>query len=157
MARIDYRRWSRLEPSSWLKGAGVPLLLLLMLGMLLLLPVGRSVHRVLTAAAAERPFDAVEWRDAGHADSGARETMLRDLLDSSRLLGLERDEAVALLGEPGPGRSAELDEWDLVYWVAPEPHGLLDAESRWLALKLDEEGRVVETRVVVAIREPPGF
>ena len=81
----------------------------------------------------------------------------RGLRCSSRLLGLERDEAVALLGEPGPGRSAELDEWDLVYWVAPEPHGLLDAESRWLALKLDEEGRVVETRVVVAIREPPGF
>ncbi len=154
MPRIDYKRWSRLEPSSWLKGAGMPLVLLVLLGVLLLLPLGRSLHGVLSAAAEDRPFDASEWRNAEKARAGERETMVRDLLESGALLGLNRDEARTMLGEPGPGRSAELDEWDLAYWIAPEPGALLGAESRWLVLRLGEGGRVDEVRVVVAIREP---
>ena len=80
--------------------------------------------------------------------------MVRDLLQGGILLGLTREEAVALLGSPGPGRSAELDEWDLAYWVAPEPAAILGAESRWLVLRFDEEGRVGQVRVVSGIREP---
>lgn len=154
MARIDYKRWSRLEPSSWLKGAGMPLALLVLLCILLLLPLGRSLHRMLSAAAEDRRFDALEWRDPARAHSGERETMVRDLLRSGALLGVTREEAIAMLGEPGPGRSAELGEWDLAYWVAPEPAAILGAESRWLVLRFDAEGRASEVRVVTAIREP---
>jgi hypothetical protein len=71
--------------------------------------------------------------------------MVEDLLRRMPLVGMNRDEVVGLLGEPT--RSGYFKDYDLVYWLGPEP-GLLSIDSEWLVMKLGAAGRVTVVLVM---------
>jgi len=65
--------------------------------------------------------------------------MADDLVNSQKLVGLTRQEVVAILGEPP--KTEYFKEFDLVYYLGPE-RGFMGIDSEWLVLKLGPEGRV---------------
>jgi YD repeat-containing protein len=93
------------------------------------------------------PFDPLAWQDRRKASSreAVRIRMVNNLLSRYELKGLSREEVVRLLGEPDD--TASFREWDMVYWLGPE-RGFISIDSEWLVLRLDEQGRVTECRIV---------
>ena len=67
------------------------------------------------------------------------------LLARGTLLGKSRAEVVAMLGEPP--ETEYFREWHLVYRLGPE-RGLFGIDSEWLVLRIREDGRVAECRIV---------
>jgi hypothetical protein len=92
-----------------------------------------------------RAFDPVRWREANLATGDVRQPMADGLLERGDLLGLSRAEVGAMLGEPPP--TAYFSEWDMVYLLGPE-RGYVRIDSEWLVIRLSEEGRVAEARIV---------
>jgi hypothetical protein len=92
-------------------------------------------------------FDASIWRDsvAAYSELAPRGCMVADLLRRTSLVGMDRSQVVALLGEPN--RTGYFKAYDLVYWLGPEP-GLFSIDSEWLVMKLDPAGRVIEANVM---------
>ena len=72
--------------------------------------------------------------------------MADDLVNSQQLVGLTRQEVVALLGEPP--KTEYFKEFDLVYYLGPE-RGFTGIDSEWLVLKLGPEARI--TRATIAL------
>lgn len=91
-------------------------------------------------------FDASAWQDSAQVFSTkpVRIRMVDDLLERHDLLGMYREQVVALLGEPGP--TDYFSDYDLVYWLGRE-RGFFSIDSEWLVVRLDEQGRVVEHRI----------
>jgi hypothetical protein len=92
-----------------------------------------------------RSFDAVAWNDQTQVREGVRLKMADRLLARRTLIGRTRAEVVELLGEPSP--TAYFAEWDLVYWLGPE-RGYFSIDSEWLVVRLGEDGRVADNRIV---------
>ena len=92
-------------------------------------------------------FDSAVWRDtvAAYSELAPRACMIDDLLQQQRLVGMDRDAVIGLLGEPA--RTGYFKEFDLVYWLGPE-RGLFSIDSEWLVMRLDANGRVTEARLV---------
>ena len=67
------------------------------------------------------------------------------LIARRELLGKTRGDVVELLGEPTP--TGHFADWDMVYWLGPE-RGFISIDSEWLVLRLAEDGRVVDNRIV---------
>lgn len=84
------------------------------------------------------PFDHAQWVACGHFPSTDRYMMLDDLLAKHALVGMTRDEVVALLGpfhhdpdEPDyPG-------WDSCYYLGPERG--LGVDFDWLIFTFDAD------------------
>jgi hypothetical protein len=85
-----------------------------------------------------RHFDPSLWRNST-TPASVRLRMADDLVNSQKLVGLTRQEVVALLGEPP--KTEYFKEFDLVYYLGPE-RGFMSIDSEWLVLKLGIEGRV---------------
>ena len=94
---------------------------------------------------AGRAFDPVAWRDEFQVQQGVRLGMTDRLIARRTLLGKTRAEVIEMLGEPPP--TGYFADWDLVYWLGPE-RGFMSIDSEWLVLRLDEDGRVVDNRIV---------
>lgn len=108
----------------------------------LILGAGARVWRVWFPG---RPFDAAAWKDEAQVEQGVRLGMADRLLARRTLLGKTRDEVVELLGEPPP--TAYFANWHMGYWLGPE-RSLFSIDSEWLVLRLAQDGRVVDTRIV---------
>jgi hypothetical protein len=50
-----------------------------------------------------------------------------------------------MLGEPPP--TSYFRQWDMVYWLGME-RGFVSIDSEWLVIRLDQDGRVAESRIV---------
>lgn len=92
-------------------------------------------------------FNSASWQDSTHVFSQdpVRIRMVDDLLKRHELGEMTRTEVVALLGEPDD--TSYFREWDMIYWLGPE-RGLGGIDSEWLVVRLDQDQRVVEYRVV---------
>jgi hypothetical protein len=92
-----------------------------------------------------RAFDPVAWQDEFQVEQGVRLKMADRLIAQQSLLGKTRVEVVELLGDPTP--TGHFSDWDLVYWLGPE-RGFIRIDSEWLVLRLADDGRVVDNRIV---------
>jgi outer membrane protein assembly factor BamE (lipoprotein component of BamABCDE complex) len=72
--------------------------------------------------------------------------MADGLLLTNRLLGMTREQVVALLGPP-PATNY-FSEWDLVYQLGLQ-RSFIAIDSEWLVIRLGSNGRVQEARIVV--------
>ena len=90
-------------------------------------------------------FDSIQWQAAENARSGVRLRMADRLIARGTLIGLTRNEAVALLGEP-PDHGYFTD-WDLVYLLGDE-RGFVSIDSEWLVLRLGPNGRITQAKLV---------
>ncbi len=93
-----------------------------------------------------RGFDPAVWNDEVQVQQGVRLAMADRLIARRTLLGKRRAEVVELLGEPPP--TAYFAKWDMVYWLGPERDYIFSIDSEWLVLRLAEDGRVVDNRIV---------
>jgi len=93
-----------------------------------------------------KSFNSATWKDP---DSVAKEQirirMVDDLLVNHDLVGMQRSDVVALLGEPK--QASYFKEYDLVYWLGDE-RTVVGIDSEWLCIKLTADGRV-SSRVVL--------
>ena len=64
---------------------------------------------------------------------------------TERLIGVQKKDVQKLLGIPP--ETGYFKKWDLVYYLGQE-RGFLGIDSEWLVLKIDENNKVVETRIV---------
>jgi hypothetical protein len=92
-----------------------------------------------------RPFDPVAWQDSVRVHQGVRLEMANRLVGCGKLEGMTRQHVIELLGKPSD--EGYFREFDLVYWLGPE-RGLISIDSEWLALRLGEDDRVIEYRIV---------
>jgi hypothetical protein len=93
-----------------------------------------------------RSFDAEAWRTQQSTEHDPlwppRLCMVDNLMNSERLLGMNRDEVVELLGPPEPiGFPAGAASCDMHYYLGPE-RGFFRIDSEWLFLKFGDDGRV---------------
>jgi hypothetical protein len=91
-------------------------------------------------------FDPVKWEDESQVQKGVRLRMADGLIARQTLLGKTRTEVVDLLGEPPS--TGYFSSWDMVYWLGTERAGYMSIDSEWLVLRLDDEGRVTENRIL---------
>jgi hypothetical protein len=59
---------------------------------------------------------------------------------------MTRQHVIEPLGKPSD--EGYFREFDLVYWLGPE-RGLISIDSEWLALRLGEDDRIIECRIVL--------
>lgn len=93
-----------------------------------------------------KTFDSKQWKSISYDDlntSQLRLSMVDDLVNSRKLIGLNRDEAIAILGTPQSNHSFGNNE--LVYLVGADRHFGIDYE--WLVIETDEDGIVVATDI----------
>ncbi len=114
---------------------------LLAVGSLLLLPtLDDHWHR--------RGFDSALWKANQAADPlwPDRLCMVDDLLANVTFVGLPQAHVVELLGPVDKDRAR--NGWDMVYGLGPGRRAFrMDEES--LAMRLSQDGRVVEYRILV--------
>ncbi len=68
--------------------------------------------------------------------------MHEDLIAKYKLIGMTKDGIIDLLGPQSD--PAYFKDWDLRYWMGPEPYGI---DSIWLVMKLRKD-KVVEYEIV---------
>lgn len=90
-------------------------------------------------------FDPAVWQDESEVQKGVRLGMADWLIARRALLGRTRAEVVEILGEPPS--TGYFTDWDVVYWLGRE-RGLIRIDSEWLVLRLGEDGRVADNRIV---------
>jgi len=89
--------------------------------------------------------NAIRLENGRELSSATRDRMVVDLLKRYQLVGMQRANVVALLGEPDLSRTEPFPDWDMIYWLGPDarwPMGALD--RMWLVLKLDSTGKVIQ-------------
>lgn len=103
--------------------------------------VARSVYQDYANRIA---FDAQDWR-ASADEQGMWPTRLRmasDLIASRKLIGLETNEVIELLGPPAPpGHPGGARRVALHYLFGPE-RGLFRIDDEWLLIDVDDAGKV---------------
>jgi hypothetical protein len=92
-----------------------------------------------------RPLDPIAWQDPSQVKQGVRLSMADWLVFWGTLRGKTRSEVVKLLGEPPD--TVYRGDWDLIYWLGRE-RGFFPIDSEWLALRLGQDGRVIDSRIV---------
>ena len=92
-----------------------------------------------------QPFDSLQWHADANVRSGVRQRMADRLIARGSLIGLTRNEAVALLGEPP--ETGYFTDWDLVYLLGDE-RGFISIDSEWLVLRLGPNGRIAQAKLV---------
>jgi len=135
------RRWRGPAYRATAFGAGVVTPYLLAVSSLLLLPTMEDHwHR--------RGFDSTLWKANQAADPlwPDRLCMVDDLLANITFVGLPQAHVVELLG-PGDKNRAR-NGWDMVYGLGPE-RGAFRMDEEALAMRLSQDGRVVEYRILV--------
>ena len=93
-----------------------------------------------------KSFDSKKWKSVSDVDlekSHLRLSMVDDLVSSRKLIGLNRDEVIAILGAPQANHLFENIE--LVYLVGADRHFGIDFE--WLVIETNENGIVVATEI----------
>lgn len=115
-------------------------LYLAVVGLLLLDPVVDSYQHQI-------PFDSQQWKARQAEDPlwPDRLQMVDDLLARIPLSGLPKARVIELLG-PGD-QTGYFRDWQLVYWLGPE-RGLIRIDSEWLVIRLGDDERVVDSRLV---------
>jgi hypothetical protein len=93
-----------------------------------------------------RSFDGSAWQEAADGDSHwpARLRMVDDLLRRHDMHGWPRSRVEQLLGPPD---ETAYDEWDMAYLLGPIRYGF-GLGSEWFVLRLDENGRVTDYRIM---------
>ncbi len=92
-----------------------------------------------------RPFDGAQWHNPALVQQGVRLKMADRLIARRTLIGKSRADVEAILGLPTT--TDYFNDWDLVYWLGPE-RSFFSIDSEWLVLRLDDQGIVVENRIV---------
>jgi len=92
-----------------------------------------------------RSFDPDLWHSETLMQEGIRLGMADRLIARPTLKNKTRAEVVEMLGEPP--ETEYFRDWDLVYWLGTE-RGFMNIDSEWLVLRLHENGRVAECRIV---------
>lgn len=88
-------------------------------------------------------FDAERWKAVSRQSTdNTRYRMHRDLVRKHGLVGMTRAEVVDVLGPPTA--TNYFREWELVYWMGPEPG--FGVDSVWLLMRLEDD-RVTEYSV----------
>lgn len=103
-----------------------------------------SANKILSnSASGQIKFDSEKWKNVKlYFSDDTRQRMLEDLLKKYKLIGMTREEIIALLGpESDP---AYFKGWDLRYWLGREPG--LGIDSLWLLLRL-KDGKVIEYKI----------
>jgi hypothetical protein len=121
-----------------------------------LLLAGFVAFRIGGEYLARTEFEALAWQESARPAQlfmrdATRLRMIDDLLDRYDLVGMTRSRVTALLGEPEDGSGDDRYQfpgWDLAYYLGPE-RGLLGLDSEWLAIRLDEDNRVSEYRIII--------
>ena len=92
----------------------------------------------------EMPFDSKKWKEVNlYVGEDTRYRMHKDLLRKYKLIGMSKEEVLDLLGpQSSPTR---FPEWDLRYWMGPEPG--IGIDSIWLVIKLKDD-KVIDYKVV---------
>ena len=130
------------------------------IGLTVLLFVGCGIVAAILIRTSDRnmPFDEDVWRENALVLNGSdlRQRMVNDLQRNVLTQGMTRVEIESLLGNHESGFFT--DDYDLVYRLgsisdtgAVARHGASirsNGHEQWLALKLDDRGRLVEWRVV---------
>jgi hypothetical protein len=122
------------DPAAGICAGRAVTLPILLFSQILLAPVVEN-------ALCQQSFDPKRWREDDRSDNEcpARLSMIDDLLETTRLDGLEGSHVIALLGEPDV--TEYFKDWDFVYHLGPE-RGWIRIDSEWLLLRLDPDGRV---------------
>ncbi|MBI2464370.1 hypothetical protein HYV57_05425 [Candidatus Peregrinibacteria bacterium] len=90
-------------------------------------------------------FDSSEWQNGETKfDEDIRYRMHKDLLKKYKIVGMAEADLVQLLGPES--KTDKFKNWDLVYWMGPEP-GAFAIDSIWLLLDI-EDGKVKEFKVM---------
>jgi len=90
-------------------------------------------------------FDTQKWQSVTlYTMENTRYLMLEDLFGKHELIGMNEKEILDLLGPQSD--PSYFQEWDLRYWLGPEPSPF-GVDSIWLLLKL-EESRVTEYKLL---------
>ncbi|HQP99796.1 MAG TPA: hypothetical protein PLY86_15170 [bacterium] len=91
-------------------------------------------------------FNSEIWKDTktAHNPPYPRLRMVDDLLRRNELIGMNREEVVALLGERDQKRFGECD---FVYFLGPQ-RSFISIDSEWLTMKLNPEGYICEVLVL---------
>lgn len=76
-----------------------------------------------------RDFEKAAW----DADLEKRYELADDLVDNERLIGLDRDQVVALLGEPSDASPGRIN-----YYLGFSPRSLFAIDPDWLAIEFSE-------------------
>jgi hypothetical protein len=92
-----------------------------------------------------KEFDPIAWSDTSQVMKGMRLGMADQLVAHKILIGKDRAEVVAMLGEPPP--TQYFNTWDMVYWLGPE-RSWISIDSEWLVIRLSKDGRVVDYQIV---------
>jgi len=88
-------------------------------------------------------FNSEIWKDTktAHNPPYPRLRMVDDLLRRNELIGMNREEVVALLGERD--NVGYFPEYEFVYFLGPQ-RSFIRLDSEWLVMNLDAEGNVSE-------------
>ncbi len=130
------------------------------IGLAVLVIMGSAIATLLLIIAADRNlrFDAEIWRENTYALDGSdlRQRMVNDLQRNVLARGMTRIEIESLLGKSESGFFS--DDYNLVYRLGSEPgtgtmtrYGQsihINGQEQWLALKLNDLGRLIDWRVV---------
>ncbi len=90
------------------------------------------------------------WWDASAAHWGdplrTRNRMADGLILSKHLIGRQRGDVVAQLGEPPP--TDYMSDWDLAYNLGAE-RGIFAIDSEWLVVRIGGDGTVTEAAILI--------
>ena len=128
----------------WIRAVAIVLGGLTVVGLIGVLALAAFLLPVLYDLSPSLSFESAGWIAATDATDRTRYRMHRDLLRRHQVTGMTRPEVVGLLGPPT--ETDKFQEWDLVYWMGPEPG--LGVDSIWLLLRLAPDGRVAEHQVL---------
>lgn len=94
-------------------------------------------------------FERERWLAAEpeFTSRSVRLRMVDSLLRRHTLIGMSRDEIVALIGEPGDS-GGYFKDYDLVYFLGLERDSLFAIDGEWLVVGLDEHAVASEARLV---------
>lgn len=101
----------------------------------------------------ESPFDEVLWRsvqglEPDKSDITPRQKMLGDLVDKN-LIGKNRTEVTALLGEPSTKMDPDGQGPALSYPTGFERGSFIRIDSEWLLIYFDSAGKVTHYKIGV--------
>lgn len=92
------------------------------------------------------PFDRAVWNSKPSGlDDFRRHRMADELVEQRSLIGLSRDQVLAMLGEPT--KTSHFRDFDLVYVLGDE-RGWISIDSEWLVMRLDADGHVSTAELV---------
>jgi hypothetical protein len=90
-------------------------------------------------------FESQQWKNVPlYGTNNLRYRMHKDLIARYKLIGMTKEEIIDLLGPQSD--PAYFKEWDLRYWMGPEP-GPYGIDSIWIVLKI-KDNKIVKYRIV---------